>query len=89
MEKREKKKHSCSYSPHVHDLRVKKSVNKGLLKFTSYTAGAMAAFGNLLGRHNKVTLWFSSGLAAEQDMAAPSAVPLSVVYYIINLPTVR
>lgn len=77
---------SCRRSHRVHDLRVAQrqiplGAYKGLLKFTSYTAGGMAAFGNLLGRYNKVTSWLCSGLAAEQDMAAPSSVPLPAVYY--------
>lgn len=74
-------------SPHrVHDLRVTQrqiplGVYKGLLKFTSYTAGGMAAFGNLPGRHNKVTSWLCSGPAVEKDMAVLSTVPLPAVYY--------
>lgn len=77
---------SCRRSHRVRDLGVAQrqiplGVHKGLLKFTSFTAGGMAAFGNLLGRHNKVTSWLCSGPAAEQDMAAPSSVPLPAVYY--------
>lgn len=76
---------SCSHSHCVLDLGVTQrqiplGAYKGLLKFTSYTAGGMAAFGNLLGRHNKVTSWLCSGPAAEQDMAAHSSVPLPAVY---------
>lgn len=71
----------CVLDPGVTHRHIPLGVYKGLLKFTCNTAGGIAAFGNLLGRRNKVTPWLCSGLAAEKDMAAHSSVPLPVVYY--------
>lgn len=73
-----KVKFSRSLSLLGHDFwghtQIPLGVYKGLLKFTSYTAGGMAASGNLLGgRHQQ------SDLKALQ-WTAPSTVPLPAVY---------
>ena len=67
---------SCSH--HVHDLgvtqrQIPRGSYKGLLKFTSYSAGGMAAPGNLLGRHNTVTSWLCGRAGYGSLLHCPSA----------------
>lgn len=70
-----KVKFSRSLSLLGHDFwghtQIPLGVYKGLLKFTSYTAGGMAASGNLLGGETP-TKW-PQGSAVDSSLHCPSA----------------